>query len=149
MHLQLTLWKTAFARAHCRLFNMKIVACLQVIFLLTNRAIFANDLSLNSQFKIPGRSISVEVRARVIGMLDNEAMANQVAMRAGVCELQCSGLNRSFFKQTPWKKNPKNKKQKQKKQQQKKKKKKKKNRPKPGRPKSVRQSKTGSRDSLP
>ena len=55
-----------------------------VIFLLTNRVIFANDLSQNCQFEMPGRSISIEVRARVIGMLENGATINQAAMRAGV-----------------------------------------------------------------
>ena len=43
--------ETTFARAPCCLYNMKIVACLQVIFLLTNHAIFANDLSQNSHLK--------------------------------------------------------------------------------------------------
>ena len=54
---------------------------LLVIFLLTNRAIFPNDFSQKSQFKTLGRSISVEVRARAIDMLENGATANQAAMR--------------------------------------------------------------------
>ena len=84
-HTKIALQKTAFARAPCRLFNMKFLACLKVvIFLLKNHAIFANTLSQKSQFKMPGRSISVEVRARVIAMLENGATANQAAMQTGV-----------------------------------------------------------------
>ena len=75
--------KTAFACAPCRLLNMKITACLLVIFLLTNRAIFCK-WSQKSQFNLPGRSISVEVRAHVIGMSENGAMAKEAAMQAGV-----------------------------------------------------------------
>ena len=76
---------------------MEIVACLLVLLLLTILAIFANDLSQNSLFIIPGRSISVEVRARIVGMLENGAKANQVAMKASTH--RASELNRNFFKQ--------------------------------------------------
>ena len=58
---------------------MKIVAWLLVIFRLKNRAISANDLSQKNQFKMPGTSISDEVKTRVIGILENGATANQAA----------------------------------------------------------------------
>ena len=60
------------------------VPCLQAISLLTNLAIFANDFSQNSQFRMPEGMPSVEVRARVIGILENGTTENQAAMRAGV-----------------------------------------------------------------
>ena len=76
---------------------MKIVAYLQVIFLLTNCAIFANDLSQNSQFKMPGRNISVEGRVRVIGRLENGATLNQAATRAGVHRVTVYGIYLRFL----------------------------------------------------
>ena len=86
---------------------MKIVACLQVIFLLTNRAIFANDLSQKSQFKMTGRSISVEVRAHLIDMLENGATANQAAMQAGVHRATVFRIKSKFLQTDSEKNRPK------------------------------------------
>ena len=91
----------------------KIVACLQVIFLLTNRAIFCK-LSQKSQFKMPGRSILIEVSARVIGMFENRATANQAAMQASVHRATVFRIKSKFLQTVSVK-----------------------NRPKPGRPRST------------
>ena len=52
---------------------------------------------------MPGRSISVEVRARVIGMLQNWTTANQAAMQAGVHRATVHRIKSKFFKQAQWK----------------------------------------------
>ena len=80
---------------------------LLVIFLLTNRSIFANDFSKKSPFKMPGRSISIEVRARVIGMLENGVTANQAAMQAGVHRATVFRIKSKFLQTSSVKNRPK------------------------------------------
>ena len=71
---------------------------------------------------MPGRSTSVEVSARVIGMLENGTTANQAAMQAGVHRAIVYRIKSKFLQNGSVK-----------------------NRPKPGRPMST----TAVQDSLP
>ena len=67
-----------------------------MIFLLTNRAVFCK-WSQKSQFKIPGRSISVEVRARVIGVSENAATTKEAANQVGVHRVTVFRIKSKFL----------------------------------------------------